>query len=87
MFSHVALGLFLMSAVCFNVHVQQGGGTFFEHMGNEPLEMDAGHATFRPGSVRHGGHTVTRGDRYIIGAFILIEDKVQGLRAIFLFLF
>ena len=45
-------------------------------MGEEPLPMDAGHATFRPGSVRHGGHPVTSGERYIIGAFILIEDKV-----------
>jgi len=43
----------------------EGGGTFFEHMerGKDVLPMDAGHATFRPGSVRHGGHTVTSGER------------------------
>ena len=39
-----------------------GGGTFFEHMGADHLvEMEQGHCTFRPGSVRHGGHQVTAG--------------------------
>ena len=42
--------------------------------------MDVGHGTFRPGSVRHGGHRVTRGTRYILGAFLLIEDRVEHVR-------
>lgn len=59
----------------------EGGGTFFEHLGEDALvEMDAGHATWRPGSVRHGGHRVSRGERYIIGAFLLLEDRVEHVR-------
>jgi len=58
-----------------------GGGTFFEHLGEEHIvEMDQGHCTIRPGSVRHGGHRVTSGDRYILGAFLLIADRVEHVR-------
>ena len=39
-----------------------------------------GHATLRPGSVRHGGHAVSAGDRYILGAFLLIADSVEYVR-------
>ena len=54
-----------------------GGGTFFEHMGAEHvLPMEQGFCTMRPGSVRHGGHPVVGGDRYIVGAFMLIADQV-----------
>jgi superkiller protein 3 len=42
--------------------------------------MDVGHGTFRPGSVRHGGHRVTKGTRYILGAFLLLEDRVEHVR-------
>lgn len=59
----------------------EGGGTFFEHMGvDHVLPMDVGHGTFRPGSIRHGGHRVTGGTRYILGAFLLLEDKVEHVR-------
>jgi tetratricopeptide (TPR) repeat protein len=44
------------------------------------LPMDVGHVTFRPGSVRHGGHRVTWGTRYVLGAFLLIEDRVEHVR-------
>ena len=30
--------------------------------------------------MRHGGHRVTRGERYIIGAFLLLEDRVEHVR-------
>ena len=56
-----------------------GGGTFFEHM-PQPIQMDVGHITVRPGSVRHGGHKVTQGTRYILGAFLLIKDRVEHVR-------
>jgi hypothetical protein len=50
-------------------------------MGNQNiLAMDVGHATFRPGSVRHGGHRVTDGTRYILGAFLLLQDRVEHVR-------
>jgi len=77
---HVDNGILALTLALSPQQAYEGGGTFFEHMGDEPLLMDAGHATFRPGSVRHGGHTVTRGERYIIGAFILIQDKVEHVR-------
>lgn len=58
-----------------------GGGTYFEHMGvDSVLPMDVGHGTFRPGSVRHGGHRVSGGTRYILGAFLLLEDRVEHVR-------
>lgn len=44
------------------------------------LAMDVGHGTFRPGSIRHGGHRVTSGTRYILGAFLLITDRVEHVR-------
>lgn len=58
-----------------------GGGTFFEHLGEESIvEMEQGHCTIRPGSVRHGGHPVRSGERYILGAFLLIADRVEHVR-------
>ncbi len=58
-----------------------GGGTFFEHLGDDNIvEMEQGHCTMRPGSVRHGGHRVSAGERYIIGAFMLIADRVEHVR-------
>ena len=60
---HVDNGVIALTLALSPAENYEGGGTFFEHMGDEPLPMDVGHATFRPGSVRHGGHTVTRGER------------------------
>ena len=58
-----------------------GGGTFFEHLGEDHvLPMEQGEVTLRPGSVRHGGHPVTSGERYILGAFLLIADRVEHVR-------
>lgn len=57
----------------------EGGGTFFKHM-DTVVSMDVGHGTFSPGSVHHGGHKVTKGTRYIIGAFLLLEDQVKHVR-------
>lgn len=58
-----------------------GGGTFYEHLGEDHiLEMEQGYCTMRPGSVRHGGHRVVAGDRYILGAFLLISDRVEHVR-------
>lgn len=56
-----------------------GGGTYFEHI-DRVLEMAQGHATFRPGGVRHGGHPVRSGVRYVIGGFIALDDKVEHVR-------
>lgn len=78
---HIDNGILAMTLAMTPQSVYTGGGTFFEHMGTENvLPMDVGHGTFRPGSVRHGGHRVTGGTRYILGAFLLIEDKVEHVR-------
>ncbi|KAJ8610343.1 hypothetical protein CTAYLR_003857 [Chrysophaeum taylorii] len=78
---HVDNGIIALTFALSNRSNYKGGGTYFEHLGESNLvEMDAGHATWRPGSVRHGGHRVTRGERYIIGAFFLLSDRVEHVR-------
>ena len=57
----------------------EGGGTYFEHL-NRTIDMPQGHATFRPGSVRHAGASISSGLRYIIGGFIALENKVEHVR-------
>mmetsp|Transcript_2559 Transcript_2559/g.3617 ORF Transcript_2559/g.3617 Transcript_2559/m.3617 type:complete len:299 (-) Transcript_2559:36-932(-) len=39
--------------------------------------MTQGHATVRPGGVRHCGQAVTSGTRYIIGGFTMHRQKVE----------
>jgi len=78
---HIDNGILAMTISMNPSNQYNGGGTFFEHMGNaNVIEMDVGYGTFRPGSVRHGGAPVTHGQRYILGAFILLEDKVEHVR-------
>jgi len=78
---HIDNGIFAMTLAMTPQSQYNGGGTFYEHMGvDNILPMDVGHGTFRPGSVRHGGHRVTSGTRYILGAFLLLEDHVEHVR-------
>lgn len=78
---HIDNGVLAMTVAMTPKNEYNGGGTFFEHMGVEHvLPMDVGEGTFRPGSVRHGGHRVASGTRYILGAFLLIEDRVEHVR-------
>jgi len=78
---HIDNGILAMTLAMTPQSEYTGGGTFYEHMGaGNVLQMDVGHGTFRPGSVRHGGHRVTAGDRYILGAFLLLEDHVEHVR-------
>lgn len=76
---HIDNGILAMTIAMTPQDSYQGGGTYFEHMA-EPIQMDAGHITVRPGSVRHGGHKVVSGTRYILGAFLLIKDRVEHVR-------
>lgn len=78
---HIDNGILAMTVAMTPQNEYSGGGTYFEHMGiDNILPMDVGHGTFRPGSVRHGGHRVTEGTRYILGAFLLLEDRVEHVR-------
>jgi tetratricopeptide (TPR) repeat protein len=78
---HIDNGILAMTLAMTPMDEYVGGGTYFEHMGaDNVLEMDVGHGTFRPGSVRHGGHRVNSGVRYILGAFLLLENKVEHVR-------
>lgn len=76
---HIDNGILAMTLAMTPEDDYIGGGTFFEHF-DKVLPMDVGHGTFRPGSIRHGGHAVTEGTRFILGAFLLIEDRVEHVR-------
>ena len=76
---HIDNGILALTLAMTPSREYTGGGTFFEHF-DTVLPMDVGHGTFRPGSVRHGGHRVTQGTRYVLGAFLLIEDRVEHVR-------
>ena len=78
---HIDNGILALTVAMSPQDQYEGGGTFFEHMGQDDVvEMDVGFATLRPGSVRHGGHPVTNGHRYILGGFLLLEDRVEHVR-------
>lgn len=64
-----------------------GGGTWFEGLDSgesesksEIIEMDIGQCTVRPGGVKHCGHAVTKGTRYIIGGFCMSSKKIENVR-------
>ena len=60
----------------------QGGGTWFEGLegGSPVLEMDQGQVTIRPGGVKHCGHAVESGVRYIIGGFCMNQQEPETIR-------
>ena len=59
-----------------------GGGTWFEGLEGDKdiIEMGIGQCTVRPGGVKHCGHAVTSGTRYIIGGFCMSSKKCENVR-------
>jgi tetratricopeptide (TPR) repeat protein len=67
-----------------------GGGTWFEGLqssddgggsGNgRVLEMKVGQVAIRPGGVKHAGHAVESGVRYVIGGFCMNREKPEPVR-------
>jgi predicted 2-oxoglutarate/Fe(II)-dependent dioxygenase YbiX len=49
-----------------------GGGTWFESLG-EAVRIDQGEMVSHASGVLHGGHGITRGKRYIVVAFVILE--------------
>ena len=76
---HVDDALFAFTVALSDPSSYEGGGTHFEHLGRV-IDMGRGHVTFRPGAVRHAGHAVTSGVRYVLGGFIMAADKVEHVR-------
>jgi tetratricopeptide (TPR) repeat protein len=71
-----------------------GGGTWFEGLqqegrsddddtrnnNNNVIEMNTGQVTIRPGGVKHCGHAVHSGVRYVIGGFCMNKRKAEHVR-------
>jgi tetratricopeptide (TPR) repeat protein len=60
----------------------EGGGTWIEgiDVDNNILKMKAGQVTVRPGGLKHAGHAVEAGERYIIGGFCMHQEKAEIVR-------
>jgi len=61
----------------------EGGGTWIaglEGKDDNILEMTAGQVTIRPGGLKHAGHALRMGTRYIIGGFCMRSDQVEPVR-------
>ena len=76
---HVDDALFAFTIALSHDSSFEGGGTYFEHLG-KVIDMPQGHATFRPGAVRHAGSAVSSGVRYVVGGFIAVQNKVEHVR-------
>jgi hypothetical protein len=54
-----------------------GGGTFFADLGRA-LSPAVGHAIAFDGHALHGGEPIVQGTRYIIAAFLFVDDGSEG---------
>ena len=57
----------------------EGGGTFFEGLGRS-LGLPRGHVMCHPSGMRHGGHTISRGERWVLVVFVISEDVSHAPR-------
>ena len=65
-----------------------GGGTYFEALRrggtreDATLSLDRGHAMCHPSGLRHGGHRIVRGTRWVLVVFVLAEHINHAPRRI-----
>ncbi|KAG5189460.1 hypothetical protein JKP88DRAFT_206182 [Tribonema minus] len=52
----------------------EGGGTYFQHL-DSALRTEAGHVLSFKGDLIHGGDPITEGTRYIIAAFLYLDEQ------------
>lgn len=55
-----------------------GGGTYFCELG-QSLRPELGHVVSFSGDLVHGGDPITHGTRYIVAAFLYVDDVPEGL--------
>lgn len=68
------------SVVSFNIALNpsdeyEGGGTWFAPLGDDAvIKLEQGTMVSHASGLLHGGHGITRGKRYILVAFVILED-------------
>lgn len=65
------------SVLSFNIALNpstdfDGGGTWFDSLG-DAIRIGEGEVVSHASGVLHGGHGITRGKRYIMVAFVILE--------------
>eukprot|EP00933_Yihiella_yeosuensis_P052389 TRINITY_DN50451_c0_g1_i1.p1 TRINITY_DN50451_c0_g1~~TRINITY_DN50451_c0_g1_i1.p1 ORF type:complete len:501 (+),score=73.41 TRINITY_DN50451_c0_g1_i1:64-1566(+) len=55
-----------------------GGGTWFKALGGRVIDASVGHAVAFAGPLRHAGHPVRRGTRFILVLFLYVEGFRYG---------
>lgn len=66
------------SVLSFNIALNpssdfDGGGTWFASL-NDAIRLEQGQLVSHASGILHGGHGITRGKRYILVAFVILED-------------
>jgi len=66
------------SVLSFNIalnsaHEYEGGGTWFNSL-NQSVKIDQGEICSHASGILHGGHGITQGKRYILVAFVIVEN-------------
>ena len=65
------------SVLSFNIALNpatdyDGGGTWFNSI-NDAIRIEEGEIVSHASAILHGGHGITRGKRYIMVAFVILE--------------
>jgi len=58
----------------------EGGGTHFEALGGAPLQLEQGRAMCHASGIRHSGHPITSGQRWVLVIFVNARQAVMHAR-------